>query len=56
MVIFGYEVSLKDFSGLVNLFLHFDQNSLRNEPQHRGHYSHEETILKQSGAFYQKEE
>jgi hypothetical protein len=48
---FGYKASLKDFSGLVNLFLHFAQNSLRNEPETWGDHHCKESILKQSGAF-----
>jgi hypothetical protein len=45
-----------NFSGLVNLFFHFAQNSLRNEPEAWGDHHGEETILQPSGAFNEEEE
>ena len=53
---FAYEVRIKDFSGLVNLFSHLAQNSLRNEPENRSNHHCKETILKPSGAFDEEEE
>ena len=45
-----------NFSGLVNLFLHFAQNSLRDEKQSGGNHHGEKTILQPSGAFNEEKE
>jgi hypothetical protein len=39
------------FFEIINLFFHFDENSLRNEPETWGDHHHKETILQPSGAF-----
>ena len=45
-----------DFSGLVNLFFDFAQNSLRNEPEGGANHHAQETPLEPSRAFNQEEE
>lgn len=44
-----------DFSGLVNLFFHLAQNSLRNEPEGGANHHCKETILQPSRAFDEEE-
>ena len=56
MVLIAYGVSIKDFSGLVNLFFHLAQNSLRNEPEGGANHHAQETPLEPSRAFDEEEE